>query len=324
MVSWNIHLPTGLRVAAALLAALCGLPLAAKADTLVLKEQAFVRGPEVHLGDIADIQGDQAETLASISLGSAPQPGESKRLLAALVESRLRRAGIAPGEVEVSGALQVEATTLSQDLTRHDLAASLREHILATMTWDPADTEIEIPLPLEDLVIPEGDLAVEWRPSPGYRMVGTGSFQGVIAVDGREEQTILVKARVEPFTELVLAATDIPRGRVISPADLETERMAVSQVPPGAITDMTELVGLVAQRNIFPGQPITSRNVTSPTLIRRNQPVAFVTGGTGVQVSGRAIAVSDARAGDMVMLRAVNSKETFQGVVQANGVVLVP
>lgn len=294
------------------------------ADTLVLKEQAFVRGPEVRLGDIADIQGDNAEQLASISLGSAPQPGESKRVLAALVESRLRRAGVEPGEVEVRGAPQVQTTTLSQELTRHEVAASLREYILATMTWNPADTEIDIPLPMDDIVVPEGELAVDWRPSPGYRMVGTGAFQGTIQVDGRDERTILVKAKVEPYTELLIAATDIARGRVITPTDLEPQRMAVSQVPAGAITDPSMLVGMVAQRNIFPGQPITNRNVVSPTLIRRNQPVAFETRTGSVQVSGRAIAVSDGRAGDVVMLRAMNSKDTFQGIVQPNGTVLVP
>jgi flagella basal body P-ring formation protein FlgA len=293
-------------------------------DTLTLHEQAFVQGPEVRLGDVADISGLNAEVLASISLGAAPQPGESKRLQASLIEARLRRAGVDPGAVSLRGARQVEATTLWQEVGRRDLAASLRAHIAETMPWSAEDTLVEIPLPLEDLVVPEGLLELEWRPAPGYRLVGDGAFQGVLRVDGRQEKTLLVKARIEPQTDVLVTVGDVPRGRVIGPADVQVQRMPLSQAPQGALGNLDEALGQVAQRNVFPGQVLTARNVARPMLIRRNQPVAFVTRSRAVQVQGRALAVSDARAGDVLQLRALETKEVFQGVVQADGTVLVP
>lgn len=297
---------------------------AAEVDTLTLREHAFVQGPEVRLGDVAEITGANAAALAAITLSPAPQPGQSKRLQAAMIEARLRRAGIAPGDVVLRGARQVEATTLWQEVGRRQLAASLRDHILDTMPWDEADTLVEIPLPLDDVVVPDGLLEIDWRPAPGYRMVGDGAFQGVVRVDGRQERTLLVKARIEPHTDLLVAVADIPRGRVIGPADVQAQRVPVSHAPAGALSDPAEAVGHVAQRNVFPGQPITARNVAKPLLVRRNQPVAFVTRQGAVFVQGRAIAVNDARAGDAIQLRGMDSKEIFLGVVQADGTAVVP
>lgn len=298
--------------------------LSAPGDTLTLREQAFVQGPEVRLGDVADITGANAEVLAAITLSPAPQPGQSKRLQSSLIQARLRRAGVDPAGVELRGARQVEATTLWQEVGRRQLAASLGDHIRETMPWSEEDTLVEIPLPLEDVVVPEGLLEIEWRPAPGYRMVGDGAFQGVVRVDGRQERTLLVKARIEPHTDVLVTVTDLPRGRMIGPADLQVQRVPVSQAPLGALSDLSDALGQVAQRNVFPGQVLTNRSMAKPVLIRRNQPVSFVTSSGAVRVQGRAIAVSDARAGDVAQLRGMDSKEVFQGIVQSDGTVLVP
>lgn len=296
----------------------------AAADALTLKEQAFVRGPELRLGDIAEIEGVRAAALADVSLGSAPRPGESKRLPAAIVAARLRTAGFAPEEFELKGAIQVEATTLAQEVSRFDLVASLREHILAAMPWNPEDTKVDIPAPREDLIVPDGAVDFAWSSAPDYRFVGDGAFEGAVTVDGRTEQTLLVRATVEPFVEVPVPATDLPRGRPIGAADLVRQRMPMSRVAQGTAIDAAEILGLLPQRTLLAGQPINARHLVRPTLIRRNQPVVFETASGAVRVQGRAIAVTEARAGDIVVLRGMDTKETFQGVVREDGAVLVP
>ena len=63
------------------------------ADSLTLHEEAYVKGPKVYLGDVADIEGENAVDLAMVEVASAALPGASKRLNAALVASRIRHAG---------------------------------------------------------------------------------------------------------------------------------------------------------------------------------------------------------------------------------------
>ncbi|HPO13205.1 MAG TPA: flagellar basal body P-ring formation chaperone FlgA [Candidatus Hydrogenedentes bacterium] len=292
----------------------------AGADTLTLKEEAFIKGPKVFLGDIADIEGENADALASIDLGSAPQPGESRQLHAALVESRLRTAGVK--NVVVKGAPQVRTTTLHTEVTPDMIVESLRMYIESQMPWEPENTEINVPIPQESAVVPDGELSLIWRASPQYRYLGEGSFQGSIEVDGHVQKTLLCRAIIETYANVVLASTDIQRGKPISRSNVESKRMAVSRAPAGVATRMEEVVGLIASKTIFPGQPITNRNVVARTVVHRNQivPVEMRSGVLFIQT--RACALNDARAGELVVCANLNSSEQFQGVVREDGVVV--
>ncbi len=318
--AWTVPAP---RVALALLLGCALFPAAAHADTLVLKEEAFVKGPKVFLGELAEIEGVNAEILAAIEVTSAALPGGSKNLNAALVESRIRTAGLGASDVEIRGARRIHTTTMHNEIGREMVAESLRTFILEKMPWDPERTEIDVPPVLSDFVVPEGVLDIEWRPSPQYRYVGSGAFRGTILVDGQPKKTLSCRAVVEPYVEVVMAANDIPRGRPISMNDLELREMGLSMAPTGAMTNPSQAVGLLARRTIFPGQPLTTRNVEPPTVIKRNQLVAVQLRAGALHMQSRAKALSDARAGDTLICENLNSKDRFQGVVRADGVVVV-
>lgn len=301
-----------------LLSAICA---PAGTDTLTLKEQAIVKGPKVLLGDVADIEGQNAAVLAGIEVTNTPLPGYAKALNANVVASRLRSAGVDPKTVEIKGASEVQATAAHMELSKEMLAESLRQYIQREMPWEAEDAEIEVPLPLEDVLMPDGEVTLTWRSNPQYRFLGPGSFRGTIAVDGKVERTLLCKANVEAFGDVVIAARDIPRGQIISTRDLETKKLALSTVPSGAIWEVTHLIGMVARKTIFPGQFIATRDVEARTLVKRNQIVSVEMRAGTVQVATRAKALMDGRAGDMITCVNLNSEESFEGLVRGDGVV---
>jgi pilus assembly protein CpaB len=57
---------------------------------------------------------------------------------------------------------------------------------------------------------------------------------------------------------VVVAAQDIGRRSLIGPADLTTEPLPASAVPPGAIAAPSEAFGKVAQVAVLKGQPLTT------------------------------------------------------------------
>src|SRR5205807_6324820 len=57
-------------------------------------------------------------------------------------------------------------------------------------------------------------------------------------------------------TTVVVAASDIGRRSVIGPADLTTEMLVTSAVPPGAVAAPAQLVGKVTQVPVLKGQPV--------------------------------------------------------------------
>lgn len=301
-----------------------GLVSAAAADTLVLKDEAYVRGPKVLLGEVAQIEGELAPVLASIELGTAPLPGDSKRVYAALVEARIRDAGIKTDNIEVLGAPSVKATTLYLEITRDMVIGSLREFIETAMPWRPTDAIIDIVPTTVDFRIPDGEVAFNWMPNPQYRYIGPGMFRGEILVDGEVQKRFTLKASIEAYGEVVVAATDIPRGYPITASQLEVQKRSLAKVEPGTFTDPAELEDYVARTTIFPGQEITRRNVQPRILVKRNQIVAVEMQSGGLRVQTQARALTAGAAGDTILCANLNSEGEFQAVVRRDGIVVVP
>lgn len=295
------------------------------ADTITLHEEAYVQGPKVLLGDIADIQSDRQQDLARIELASAALPGEIRRLDAALVMARVKSSGIACDALQFQGAKSVSATTLSQLVTADLVTESLRAFIEANMPWDPATAEVEVAAFSGEFSIPEGGVQITWRPSPQYRYVGGGAFRGQVTVDGQIVKSITCQASVTAYSPVVIAKRDIARGTVISREALDIQIQPVNASNPlGAVTDPEEIAGLVARTTIYPGQVINARQVTQRTLVRRNQVVAIETHAGSLVVQGRARAMNDACAGDTLVCLNPETKAEIQGIVRADGVVVVP
>ncbi|HNR30952.1 MAG TPA: flagellar basal body P-ring formation chaperone FlgA [Candidatus Hydrogenedentes bacterium] len=294
------------------------------ADTLVLKDEAYVRGPNVLLGEVAQIEGELAPVLANVDLGLAALPGDSKRLHAALVEARIRNAGIDVDSLEVGGASSVRATTLYLEITREMVVGSLREFIETEMPWDPADTLIDIVPAALDFRVPDGEVIFDWRPNPQYGYLGPGVFRGEVIVDGQTQKRFTLKANVESYGDVLVAAADIPRGAPISASQVEVRKRSLAKVESGAFRDPADLAGYVARTTIFPGQEITKRNVQPRILVKRNQLVAVEMQSGGLRLQTQARALTAGAAGDVILCANLNSRAEFQGIVRADGVVVVP
>lgn len=290
---------------------------------LELREEAYVRGPEVRLGDVARVREGDIPRIEELELTSAPRPGSSSRVDAGLVASRLRQVGFEPGEFHVEGARYARVTTLHLDVDRRVLAEDLRTFILAEMPWDPAHTTVDVDEPHQDYTVPEGQVEIAWQANPQYRYIGRGVFRGEIRVDGETVHTVTFRANVEHYAPVVIATGDISRGSLVSEGDLDVERYPRSSLRSGVFEDPGELVGKVARTSIHAGQVIGSRQVEARQVVRRNQLVTVETRVGALVVRSQARAQEHGRAGDAIILVNPDSREEFIGRVQADGAIVV-
>ncbi len=293
------------------------------ADVVTFKDEVYVKGPKVLLGDIAEIEGEDAVELASIELMDAARPGAQKRLQASLVEARLRSAGIDTSAIEMQGASSVVTTTLSLEVSGREVAESLMQYIKETMPWELDSTQIEVTAPTFDITAREGTVDFAWSPAPDYRYVGAGAFRGELIVDGESQRTFNLRAKIEPFVNVLVASRDIARGQLVGPADMESRKMPLSTAPTGAVTDPQRALGLVARKTIFPGEYISERDLQERVLIERNQIINAVVRSGAVTLTSRLKAVTDGRAGDTIACVNPQSKEQVLAVVMPDGTVRV-
>jgi flagella basal body P-ring formation protein FlgA len=310
-----------LRMLALLVIPLAGLD--ARAGSIILHEEAFVRGPQIKLGDIAELEGDDMAALADVEVMPAPLPGVSKQINASLITARLRTAGVDLADLEVKGATAVRTTTMALDITRDMIEMSLREYITSVMPWEVENAQIEVTPPTMDYVVPDGILEVAWEASPTYNFLGSGAFRGTVLVDGTPQKQLTCRASVEAFGDIVIAAHDIPRGRLVSAADLIVEKRALSSLKSGHFRDPAEVVGNVTRSTVFPGTVITRRHVTPPTVVKRNQIVQVELASGGLYIQTQARAMQDGAAGDTIPLSNVDTKEMYYGTIRKDGVVIL-
>ena len=96
-------------VMAAVLAAFVAPRVCVAQISVDLRESVRVDGEGISLAEIAEITpAEHAEELGAIRIGPAPLPGDSRRLSRGYLKIRLRRAGVACGEITFGGADAVE------------------------------------------------------------------------------------------------------------------------------------------------------------------------------------------------------------------------
>jgi flagella basal body P-ring formation protein FlgA len=296
---------------------------AAAIDTITLKEEAYIRGPQVTLGEIAGVVGENAAALNAIELAPAAPPGDMRRLESALIQARLKAAGFAAESFEIRGAANVLAKTLQSEITPDVVEQNLRAFIEHQMPWQPENTVINVDVPAQSVVVSEGEVGFEWTPDPEFRYLGTGCIRGAVTVDGEVKRGFICRVSIEAYDEVLVAAGAIDRGKSLSATDVTVERRALSGLKDTVFHDPSELEGFIARRPVGPGQVITKRSLAPQLVIKRNQLVSVETRAGGLQVQTQARAGSDGAAGDLVTCINPNSNQPFQGVVRKDGVVVV-
>jgi flagella basal body P-ring formation protein FlgA len=114
----------------------------------------------------------------------------------------------------------------------------------------------------------------------------------------------------------LVAAEVIPAGNGVTVANAELR--------DGDGPELYDLyVGREVRRTVYAGQPITFENTRSARLVTRNQVVTikFISGPLEISTSGRAM--GDAALNETVSVLNLQSRQLVQGVVKADGWVLV-
>lgn len=171
----------------------CGAP--GEEEELVvitLAENAAVQGGQILLGEIGEISGpaEAVSTIKGVSAGTAPLPGNSRRLTWGHIEVRLRQAGIDLKKVELRGATSVQvygAGELPLSTSEKDWDWTSQ---VVVVTRDVARGEI----------LARADLAVQEREgSAGLRDEGSlADFLGLRATRYLKKGTVLNSLSAEP------------------------------------------------------------------------------------------------------------------------------
>jgi flagella basal body P-ring formation protein FlgA len=290
------------------------LPAEAEARGAVsVAARAEVRRSTVRLGEVARIAGfDRAVTarLAEIDLGPAPLVGTGRLLPRAFLVAALRDAGV-PADAALKLPERLEVTRASETLSGPGLTAKVEAAVRAALGDTVEIAELRVPN-VPDLKVPAGaDVSVSAEARGGAD--GMVSAEIVIRDDGALVRSQKVAVKVDAVESVFTAIGALPRGHVLTTADLQRVRLPRSRVGPDAVRTPNEVDGGTLKRPLEPGEQVSRRYVEMPALVSRGDRVTMVARSGGIRITAIGEALGTARQGEPVRVRNIDSLKIISG-----------
>ncbi len=328
-----MHLIRPLLLLVALLLAL-GLAELASADTARVHDVAGSEGPEITLGQVAELTGDYAQTLADLPVGRL-EGGETTLDIDA-IEVALRARGAAMGRLDLVGygtcrvvRIEREAPAEPVEATEDPGVAVSPEQRPVTV-YTPATVREEVQRQLaEGLELGRAELEFEFRErdeellsrsivagryrvEPAFKIaLGTTTFH-IYEYQGTRrtgERTLRVTTRQRVLA--VVATEPIRKGELIARQQVRLQETLVDS-DAGLVVDDTELVvGQVASRNLEPGDVVAAGAVQAALAVRRRAVVDVTYLSNGVRISFSGKALEEGSVGQMIEVEHQSTREVF-------------
>ena len=156
---------------------------------------------------------------------------------------------------------------------------------------------------------------------PGARRHGN-TVVGV-RCPGSSPWTVYVPVRVALIRPVVVTRRPVPRGAVLTRADLALRERDTATLPLGYLTRIEAAVGQRARRALPAGAVVAPGALERTPVVRRGQRVILLARTGVIEVRVAAVALADAAAGERVSVRNLRSRRVVEGVAVREGVVRV-
>lgn len=296
------------RIAALVLAALFLLPtICYSALRVTIRNDAFVTGKIITLGDIAEITGDdqaRIEMLKQIYLGTAPLPGSKTAISRDNLTARLTGSQVDFSGVEWDTPPEFIAITAGgQVISGQTLLQAAKAKLAARF---PASGQLEFSIAIlqeiPDMIAPLGEIDY----SLSGQMMRLGVVQTAyltIAVDGVQYSRIPVKCEIKRFEPVLTAAATISARQKLTADSVRLMRLDTSRLPDDYLRNPAQAVDLMVNRSLAAGSVILASYLDKPVLIKRGTPVKIVAAIGGVEATAAGLAQRDGREGQFISVR---------------------
>jgi flagella basal body P-ring formation protein FlgA len=218
-------------------------------------------------------------------------------------------------------------------MLRHALLYVLAALVLLSPPGTAAQTAFQDPASIRAAALAalgEDAAAAQATVDPALRMPAcTTALQGLpvsatsVEVGCEGSWRLFVPVRVQRVVPVVVLAVPVAAGQTLGPEHLRVEQRDASRLAGTALRDPAQAVGQVLRRSARAGMPLAASDRTTATLIRRGDQVTLLARAGGVEVRMAGRAMGQAGAGQRLSAENLSSRRVVQGVLGADGVLVV-
>jgi flagellar basal body P-ring formation protein FlgA len=294
---------------------------------IIVPPEAQVPGPQITLGDVAEIQGEPADTVArlrQVLLGQAPPAGVERLLSKSTLITQLKHQGLWTQEIQFQGALQIRVMRASQRLDPQHMEAVVRQALSRRLPQTTQPTSIRDIRGLSPVFVPLGPVQYEVT-APGRTMVrGSTSFTLTIQVAGKVEKQLHGTATIAVMQEVVSLVRPVAQGEIITPDAVSRTQVQVTQPLRQVATQPEDVIGKHARRSLAGNAPLSTQDVTTVPVVHRGDIVNIVLESPLIKVSAPGEALEAGKPGDTIRVKNTSSNREVRAQVIDKQTVRIP
>lgn len=153
----------------------------------------------------------------------------------------------------------------------------------------------------------------------------TGHFSAGIRTPADNGETLLtmISGQTIEVQTIPILTRPIPRGEIITAADLKSERMPLNRMGANVATRIEDIIGKESKRALRPNQPLRVTDLRVPTLIKKGAMVTMTFETEGIKLANIGRALETGGAGDIINVINPRSHRTVMARITGNNRVSV-
>ena len=311
-----------------IVALLC-VPLVGWGASIVITvpPEAQVQGPQIILGDVAEIQGEPADTVArmrQVLLGQAPPAGVERLLSKSTLVTQLKHQGLWTQALQFQGALQSRVTRASQRLEPQHMETVVRQALSRRPPQTTQPTSIRDIRGLRPVFVPLGPVQYEVTLPGRHRLLGPTSFTLTIQVAGKVAKQLHGTATIAVAQEVVRLVRPVAQGEIITADAVSRTQVPVTQPLRQVMIQPEDVIGKHARRSLAGNAPLSTQDVTAVTVVRRGDMVRIVLESPLIKVSTPGEALEAGKPGDTIRVKNTSSNREVRAQVIDKQTVRIP
>jgi len=309
--------------------ALIGVPLVGWGASIVITvpPEAQVQGPQITLGDVAEVQGEPADTVArmrQVLLGQAPPAGVERLLSKSTLITQLKHQRLWTQELQFQGALQLRVMRASQRLDPQHMETVVRQVLsrrLPQTTQPPSIRDIR---GLSPVFVPLGPVQYEVTVPGRHGVLGSTAFTLTIQVAGKVEKQLHGTATIAVAQEVVSLVRPVAQGETITADAVSRTQVQVTQPLHQMVTQPEDVIGKHARRSLAGNAPLSTQDVITVAVVHRGDMVRIVLESPLIKVSTPGEALEAGKPGDTIRVKNTSSNREVRAQVIDKQTVRIP
>ncbi len=197
-----------------------------------------------------------------------------------------------------------------------------RQHILEQSESYPSPPEVVAGHLDSRLRLRQCELPLESYAPQGKKLMGKITVG--VRCNGATPWSLFVPVSVKVMAEVVVSKRGMPRGSIIGPDDVTTDRRDISQLHRGYLEEPKAVVGKKLRQRVRRHQVLTPYQLDNPLTVKRNTRVVIQASKESVQVRMMGKALQNGSLGQIIRVRNESSNREIDAKIIAPGIVEVP